>query len=648
MTFLRRLSLLFLIVFSSLSSLSQVAYHDALTLAAFVDPATNHFYDDMDSLSVVAGILNQYLSNQNQISDVRTILLAYKYENDDNINHNPIIGPYIPQLNTAAASANAAPILGGLGNFVGGLNVTTIADGLSKFIVERAKEELNIAFFNQFREEIEREEGLHLLFPQTTRVFSVIDKEIYNYSYYIQTLREAFQKDLSLLLSHLAIYIQKEKFDPLFKNQALREVAVETLPVIQSALNGSSPFLLIDQLSEIDFEQDELFNLENGFGTLALLSKSLLATTGSNRQWIDLKQANVLLKNEVAFSFYLGLLYQQAQNIEFKSKDENIISFREVLIKVNNAADEKRSLTILIESLLSSAERVDDYKAQYETQAERLLAPADYYNYFNAAIALISQAAAIPSLLLGEPQNANTASKAVAVLDLLAAIGLDVKVKNYNSAVFNIVLLLEEISSNDISALKSALLKYGTFAANVASAESSEEVKLAIEAVALPAGSATIKRNTKSNISINSYLGLFGGSEWLKDKAAQENKFVFGLTAPIGVAFSWGMIHKNENKGAFTAFMRLIDLGAIASFRFNDPNTAVLPELKFQNILAPGLDIIYGFPKSPLSLGVGSQLGPALREISADELTLNSSINWRFHAFIAVDIPLLNLYTKTR
>ena len=61
---------------------------------------------------------------------------------------------------------------------------------------------------------------------------------------------------------------------------------------------------------------------------------------------------------------------------------------------------------------------------------------------------------------------------------------------------------------------------------------------------------------------------------------------------------------------------------------------------------------MYGFKNSPISLGVGAQMGSAIRKLSKNEngidLELNNKANWRIGASLVVDNPLINISTKPR
>ena len=122
------------------------------------------------------------------------------------------------------------------------------------------------------------------------------------------------------------------------------------------------------------------------------------------------------------------------------------------------------------------------------------------------------------------------------------------------------------------------------------------------------------------------------------------------VAAPVGFGFNTGF-GKGGSLGLFTS---IIDVGAIAAFRFGDNDAADLPALSIKNILAPGAYLVYGFPCDlPLSLGFGAQLGPNLREINTtpdpsmpDVIEPVFKNGWKYGFFLAVDIPLFNLYVR--
>jgi hypothetical protein len=192
------------------------------------------------------------------------------------------------------------------------------------------------------------------------------------------------------------------------------------------------------------------------------------------------------------------------------------------------------------------------------------------------------------------------------------------------------------------------------FVNGIATAEDSEGVQKAIEAFALPTGSYTVKRKSLFNLSVNSYPGILSALDVTWKYNAESGKNVayeapsFGFTAPVGLSFTWG----NKDESSQGVFVPIIDIGALTRFRFDDSSsTKALPELKFSNVFSPGLYYHYDFKKSPFTIYFGAQYGPELREVTtnAENIEISKSFeSARFGVGLVLDIPLLNIYTKSR
>jgi len=223
---------------------------------------------------------------------------------------------------------------------------------------------------------------------------------------------------------------------------------------------------------------------------------------------------------------------------------------------------------------------------------------------------------------------------------------------NYGLALSDVVDVLQ-LLINDPKVV-AAVNKYGGFAVSIAKAKSAQDFDKALEAAALPVGSYQIKRSSYKNISLNAYAGLFGAWQHypgdLPAGVKRDNSLI-GFTAPVGVAYSWGSYYHSGTKkdslqgSSNTIFLSVLDVGAITSFRLTHDSSATLPDFKWNNVLAPGLFYIYGFRRSPLSLGGGVQYGPQLRSITNNAaVVLPSAITYRL--FLVVDIPLFDFYTR--
>jgi len=208
---------------------------------------------------------------------------------------------------------------------------------------------------------------------------------------------------------------------------------------------------------------------------------------------------------------------------------------------------------------------------------------------------------------------------------------------------------------NDIEKLEKIIpevSKYGLFMSNVANAKTPDEVKNAIEAAVLPVGSSSIKKNSQWNVSVQSYLGAYwsnnaGGAI---DRAWNSK---FGVVAPIGISASYGF----KKWGSASVFASLLDLGAIVDYHLKYDSvsaggtktveTSKNYQIKLGQIFSPGGYIVYGFPFNlPLSIGFGGQYGPGLSKVQADGTTVVDNPYWRWSAFLAVDIPLFNIFNR--
>jgi len=190
--------------------------------------------------------------------------------------------------------------------------------------------------------------------------------------------------------------------------------------------------------------------------------------------------------------------------------------------------------------------------------------------------------------------------------------------------------------------MKKDFLQYGLFLANVLKARNPAEVKAAIRMVAMPPGSSQAKKESSFDISINSYVGIYGGEETLLNPGISEpSKPTYGLTVPVGISVSTGF----RRYGSLSLFMPIIDLGAVAAFRIETNQAVNLPNFNLQNLASPGAYLVYGFPNYPFALAGGVQYGPQLRKIERNGLNIESPA-YRYSVALTVDIPLFNLYNR--
>lgn len=586
-------------------------------------------------------------------NNVRQLLSPYFPAIDPNnidkvfLDNNPFFKDMF--INSVATSAGT-PFKNILSN-VGNLDVTNFADGLSKFLVKRTKQELNVAFFNQFLDDLDKKPELRILFPSTYSVLKTIENEIYHYAAFTQALREAFEKDISNLfinIPNLPDLNSTIMADELSVLKAGSQIAQN----IDMGIHPAEALKILASGRIFTTETQNSANFTNAAKLVSLFSNSFRSKNPS-RYWIPADSLELLLNDPIAFKIYMGLIFQQNKNfaIQFNNGVRSI-SFEQILIELAPNIVDYEQYKSFIRGLLSKGQVIDNYYLQIKNKAPQERNYNDYYQLYSSSYNLLKYVALIKTQIPNFPIDPNTkeVQKFFYVTGLVGDVYLETNQKKYSSAVMDASALLTTLLGDKFNPWKGQFIKYGSFISAVAIAENSDEVEAAIETVALPAGSASVKKASPFSISLNSYVGAFYGTEYLADK--QNNKWgqVFGITAPVGIGFNWGLSNKcnKKCKQSISLFASVIDIGAVVSYRFQDNSTQALPNFTFQNILAPGLNIIYGLPNWPVSIGGGYQLGPVLREISATEKNIGEHMNGRWQIFIAVDIPIIHFYTKPK
>jgi hypothetical protein len=728
---------------------AQIAYYTAKALSdSFVVRKNGSFEFKADDASKVriCGLLKDFLPDARTDKTVNAGIILSKYLN------NPFLGIQANKIKkSGSAGDNAVPSLESFspGGALG-ISVTNFADGLAKFLVKRFKEELSVTFFQKFKSTIDKSLEMQTLFPHTYKVLLALDADVYQFSSYLNTLREAFIQDLSNFYLHIKEFSNLKEYRLYFKQH----------PLLLTCLEGS--FYLVDQYGSgrhpgeaLEHFDTSMLNFrdpavqQNVRSTISVVE----AVSGSFRSvspqhyWVPADSLRMLLEDNVSRDLYFGLICQKYGDITFSKSSGAQKRFDTLLAQARYAGDQSvQKYRNYVQSISSRADEISEYVSGLKAKNKTDIDFNDYYKLYNSSLDLVGQAfdflklPAIDSLLDKRLKHKidSTSAKILFVAHSTAEVYIDIRTRNYSSAILNAANIIDTLlvyhydrfyvdsltgrgnllndklqnllgkaaakrkvkkiikDFSDIPALSSQslslrlkqekipasvtvyfdslittsrlltktigerklthdILKYGTFAASVAQAQNSDQVEQAIESVALPSGSSRIKRETSKNISLNGYLGGFGGWEYLPALKRNPTSFSAGLSAPVGIGYSFGRIGKGRYglKGgkSLTIFLPVIDVGALAAFRFANDSSKVASDVQFKNILAPGLFLYLGLGKCPISIGAGVQLGPQLREISAKnpaDVNLDKNFYVRYGLSAAVDIPFLNLFSKNK
>lgn len=611
----------------------------------------------------------------------------------DDVKNNKFLASYC--LGSAASNPPAQPKANPFSfSSIGNLDVTNFADGLAKFLIKRGKEELNIAFFQRMKDFLDSTVEAKTLFPNTADFLGNIAS--YRYAEFLQAMREAFYKDISNLIINMNLLIDLPKYQNLLKALPEIRLAVRSAKIIselsQSGKASIHPANLIHELGSLQEWGEMNVNLKSAWQVLDRISEGV-RTNGSDTSeaWIKFSDFNKnILNDKITLDIFLGLLYQQMDGITFRSSSKDEISVQKFM---NNNHDNVFMIADLVENFIMLAndvqQSIQDIKAKKEG-----LSNEDYYTYINKAINIVEYGFKVADVV----KPGITADRYIVMARNANNLYKNIYTKSYNAAVMNAYLILNEILTKSTGALqekellfanqpnidtletkafsavyatlKSAqsekdinektkiverLLRYGNLIASIVKAENSEEAAAAIEAAVLPAGSSSIKKNTKWNVSLNAYIGgAFGRNINRTDKIDGNNSKV-GITAPVGIAVSKGLGHfKNgASLGSLSVYGTLIDVGAIAGYRLNNDSTALNSKITLNDIFTPGGYIVYGvglpfkwMSYVPLSIGYGWQYGSKLYYKKGDgTLDVSGSSRWRSNWFVAIDIPLVNFLT---
>jgi hypothetical protein len=198
--------------------------------------------------------------------------------------------------------------------------------------------------------------------------------------------------------------------------------------------------------------------------------------------------------------------------------------------------------------------------------------------------------------------------------------------------------------------------KVMNFIEDVMTTKNSQDLTNVITTYASPPQSYRIKRNSRFSIDLNAYVGVVAGLEDLKSA-----HFAYGLTAPIGLSFSWSGSDKKTNsytvdKNGNLVYLRgnsnsislsIIDIGAVVRYRFANDSSEGLPEkVNFSQFISPSIQYHIGVRNLPLDVVFGYQYLPKLRTLSDQSVSGTSDLHSasEFNIGVVFDLPLINFY----
>ncbi|MEO1712065.1 MAG: hypothetical protein AAFU60_01900, partial [Bacteroidota bacterium] len=557
----------------------------------------------IEGFTEMAAILRRYDTNLTNENEVSTILAAYET--------NTYIAPFIDFTIAKDSRLEGVQVGSGAGatNLVAsgiessGLILSRSADGLARFYVQRVQEELNRSFFDRFERHLEKDSLLGFWFPATKSTMLAVGEDIYRFEWYVQDLRVKFFTDLSKLDVRTIQYLRDRG---IFENDLYEALAEDVVVIADLFQNGGSPIAALNYLGESAVLQSlgtgslatEIANLQSLFQLVNRLSETLQIVNlneGEDVYWISKDELLETLGLRYADFLFMGLLYQQMRDLTYIVNQTETIPFLDLeqMPKITSYVKEFLDLGEL------AIEALRDFKEEETSEADSMTY-LNYYQFIHPSLQLIESIDGLLQTLHPENSAQEILQNYVGAISDLNELVLAIDQSRFLQGVAYLSSLLDRLQVQIPNQTLQRVVLYGQFMAAIIDSDNSEEAAEVIESFALPPGSASIKKETPFNIAINGFTGLSGGRETLTSgpNASQDPATFYALSAPLGITISAGL----GDAGSISLYGTILDIGALTAFRFADASTKDLPEFTFQNIYTPGLYLVYGIPRVPLSI----------------------------------------------
>lgn len=527
---------------------------------------------------------------------------------------------------------------------------SVVVDALAQFLVRRTKEELTLAFFDQFRQEVEASNEFRSLLPKTNFLLQT-QEDLFRIPSMGVVWVESFQSDIQNLVPNIERLILTDTAYQDIKDEPSTQAFRLAYNLIDLSTKGESPLDILDILED-RFGNDKRIG---GIGEVI----QVLNVLGNELQNCEFEETGYLLTTNdmrgmtVAHKkYFTSLIYRKNKRALYPLNEFGTINFLDLLKKDYN------QFHTLLTQLTGILQSIDEAGIQYYRNSQELQSEAAFNHSFSKIAQVSTELLEFGFRLkyLTNPEGYYQSSfykeYYPIIVNTINALG-HVQREEYGIFLINIAQILQPIIENritqtgdeSVSDFIKNFLFYGGFMVDILSAQDANDVSGIIQQYALPVGSFRMKRYSAFALDINAFPGLYIGIESGLNNSLKENGVV-GVTAPIGIAASWGKLGNREGQ-AFSLFFPVIDIGAAFSYRWGNESGGFPNTLKWRQILSPGVHAVYGFEDLPISIMLGAQFLPRLRDISDNGFTVKTEQSvWHFGVSAVVDIPLFNIHLE--
>ncbi|MEL6944600.1 MAG: hypothetical protein AAFO82_18220, partial [Bacteroidota bacterium] len=290
----------------------------------------------------------------------------------------------------------------------------------------------------------------------------------------------------------------------------------------------------IDSIIRLDTLVQTVRLLQEGqeitYDSISIIPKNI-ATGRDVRKWITKPEFEYLMNDPISKNAFLGLLYQRLKTIN------------------PNTNFNVEGIALTATKLINTIYELDELRAnvRYQKLQGKQLNFEDYYPFIRTAVDLLNIILTTPIGDQALYEQFPTLQDVPQISDQSLSLFEHIFAENYSEAIRNVVNLLTIIWSVDLAnaqaemkaiqaapissqtsdirtiskqnkkkiarndQLKKAMVVYGTFMANIVAAQTADQVKGAIKAVAVPPGSSSVKRSATLNFALRLTEELPGG-----------------------------------------------------------------------------------------------------------------------------------------
>lgn len=611
---------------------------------------------------------------------------------------------------TESANIDFGNISSAVSSFMTGTDITPYVQAIADFLRDRMKQEITLAFIDRMKQMLDTVPELKYMLPNTYNTFTNTDP------FLIPTMgqmyKESFLKDIENSVFNFETMVYSlDKYKDIRNDQSFT-IFISSYRAVDMFGKG---FHIPDVLDDLDSRYGKNdadatsanYSYNRSLRIMRLLSNGL-RNNDTTHSYISTRNLSSLSISEM--NIFMGLIYQSDKkvfdNFTFTTQIDGCSNLTNLLLKnLNSFKLTLKDLLILSQGVderiqaIEKIHKIDTLDAEKKQQqiAEYYLRNCDILNdildfglslsyfrdrsqyltteYYTQWRPVIKHAIDIGKSIPDKNYGAIATSSIQGITKIVENLAKDQEKDLAATASISTthatrVALRKELNSlTTIKKFPEKLSFFYNFITDMANADSSINIKKILDKYSDPVGSYKIKRQSFLSVSLNAYPGFYSGMGFLKvpKNAPENNTYLNGITAPIGLSFNWSINHssksynkattigvsKNKSKPflnktgwSHTVFVGIIDIGAALNFRFNNDSVSVPTAVTTIQIFSPGLFYVLGVKKIPLSISVGAQFMPQLREITEQETRIEATPMIFVGGSLTIDIPIFHFMRK--